>query len=150
MDVLTVIKKKPELLIPSGTLPEVVWRESTSKSGSKSHGFTLSHRETPAGYMILYISPQSLSSGTSPLPCISWALTQRQTSSSLSTLLLHKMQHVFVRTFKLTINTLQILYLPQPYMVVRFALFKQLFILSCCRYCVILNSYPVSNHSLYI
>lgn len=60
------VQKQPGLLIPSGTLPEVVWRESNPKSGSKSHGFTLSHRETPAGYMILYISPQSLSPGASP------------------------------------------------------------------------------------
>lgn len=68
MDILTVIKKKKtELLIPSGTLPNVVWRESTSKSDSKSHWFTLSRRETPARYMILCISPESLCSTSPPL-----------------------------------------------------------------------------------
>lgn len=88
MDVLTVIFffffLKPELLIPSGALPEVVWRESRSKSGCKSPGLTLSHRQTPVGHMILYISARPLSSGTSPSLRISSALTHGKTSSSLS------------------------------------------------------------------
>lgn len=75
--------KKLELLIPSGTLPEVVWRECPSKSCSKSHGFLLSQRETPAGYMILYISSQPLSSGTSLSWRISSALTRQKPLSSL-------------------------------------------------------------------
>lgn len=87
---------KTELLIPSGALPEVVWRESSSKSGCKSRGLTLSHRETPVGYMILYISARPLSSGASPSLRISSALTHRKTSSSLSSVvsLLHNVQHV--------------------------------------------------------
>ena len=76
--------KKLELLIPSGTLPEVVWRECPSKSCSKSHGFPLSRRETPAGYMILYISSQPLRSGTSLSRRISSALTRQKPLSSLS------------------------------------------------------------------
>lgn len=92
------LQKKLELLIPSGVQPEVVWRECTSKSCSKSHGSMLSHWETPAGYMIQYISSQPLSSGTSPSLRIRLALTWRKTLSSLSMMLvLHEILHVSLR-----------------------------------------------------
>lgn len=78
-----------ELLIPPGRLPEGLWRGSSSKSGSNSRGFLLIHWETPAGYLIPYISLPSQSSGTSSPPCISSDLTLAE-----ETLIITQMQTI--------------------------------------------------------
>lgn len=100
-----------ELLIPPGRLPEGLWRGSSSKSGSNSCGFLLIHWETPAGYLILYISPPSQSLGTSSPPCVSSDLTLAEEALIITQIPVCRKHLNKVRTFRIIRNWLLLLLL---------------------------------------
>lgn len=106
-----------ELLIPPGRLPEGLWSGSSSKSGSNSCGFLLIHWETPAGYLIVYISSPSQSSGTSSPLCISSGLTLAD-----KTLIMTQVQTICARNIYIRYGHLEM-----PKML------EMLAVCSCCR-----------------